>query len=142
MENKFKFNASEVVCNGIMVGCDSLLNEDNRSTLTTFLKTHFMMAPQEVILQELQDSGILDQDWIVGRRASDIDSIITRMVSGLVEYGHTKFAEFTGTRELTEMWINAQIKIMSAKDIITVMESALMDCASADHWYKYEKQWD
>lgn len=139
MENKFKFNASEVVCNGIMVGCDSLLNEDNKSTLTTFLKTHFMMAPQEVILQELQDSGVLDQDWIVGRRASDIDSIITRMISGLLEYA---LPNFDDSWELAGMWINAQIEMMSAKDIITVMESALMDCASADHWYKYEKQWD
>jgi hypothetical protein len=39
------------------------------------------------------------------------------------------------------MWMNAQINNMTAKDIITVLESALMDCATADHWYTFEKEY-
>lgn len=142
MKNNFKFEAKEVICNGNVGGCARILTEENMSTLRAFLKTHFMMAPQEVILKELEDSGVFDENWIIGSRAGDIDEIIYRMVSGLVEYGHTKFAEFTGTNELTEMWINAQVKMMTAKDIITIAESALIDCATADYWYAYEKQWD
>jgi len=138
MNNDFKFDSQEVICNGITVGAVGTLNEDNRSTLEAFIKTHFMMSPPEVILKELEDSGMFTSDWIIGSRASSIDSIITRMVSGLFEYGMSKFQN----KELTVMWINSQVKMMTARDIINILESALMDCASADHWYKYEKQWD
>lgn len=146
MKNDFKFEAKEVICNGNIAGCARILTEENASTLRAFLKTHFMMAPQDVILKELEDSGVFDENWIIGRRAGDIDEIINRIVSGLMSYGLRKFAENGGTykahRELAEMWINAQIKMMTAKDIITITESALIDCATADYWYTYEKQWD
>ena len=104
-----------------------------------------MMLDKQALLQELEDSGLIDGRWIIGRRASDTEQIIDRMVSGLMSYGLRKFAQNGGTykahRELSEMWINAQINMMSAKDIITIMEKALIDCAEADHWYTYEKQW-
>lgn len=138
MEKDFKFNASEVKCNGVYAGSMGILNEEDRSILRTFLKTHFMMAPQEVILKELSDSGLIDGEWMVGARVNSIDAIMSRMLSGLLEYATT---EFDGNSTLAEMWINAQVKIMTAKEIITVMESALIDCATADHWYTYEKQW-
>jgi hypothetical protein len=133
-----EFNATEVKCNGILVGAVQSLTEDNISKLKVFLKTHFMMTDQATILQELEDSGILIEPWIVGRRVSDIDSIITRMASGLMKYATSKFED----KLLAEMWINSQLDMMTAKQIITVMESALIDCATADHWYTYEKQWD
>ena len=133
----FKFNAAEVVCNGISIGAKSTLTEDNYQTLSTFLKTHFMMSPQNVILEELNDSNRIQYNWMVGRRVKSIDDIITRMVSGMYTYAQTKFEK----RELSEMWINAQIKMMTAADIITVMEKALIDCATADYWYTYEKDW-
>ena len=41
--------------------------------------------------------------------------------------------------EISEMWINAQVDMMSAKDIITILEKALIDCATADYYYNYEK---
>ena len=145
MNNKFQFNASEVTCNGNIGGCAVVLTAENKSILSTFLKTHFMMAPQQVILQELEDSDMISADWIIGRRAGDIDEIINRMVSGLVCYALDKFQSDGGTykahRELADMWVNAQVKMMSAKDIITIMEKALADCAEADHWYTYEKEW-
>ena len=40
----FKFNASEIVCNGITGGAAQLLTQENYQTLSAFLKTHFMMA--------------------------------------------------------------------------------------------------
>ena len=138
MENNFKFNASEVKCNGVYAGSMGILNEEDRSILRTFLKTHFMMSPPEVILNELNDSGLIEDRWIVGSRVNNIDAIMSRMLSGLLEYAIDKF---DGNSTLAEMWINAQVKMMTAKEIITIMESALIDCATADHWYTYEKQY-
>lgn len=146
MTKDFTFKASEVKCNGLIGGCGTVLTEENKSKLKVFLNTHFMMVDKETILQELEDSNLIDGRWIIGSRASDTDNIIDRMVSGLMSYGLLKFGQNGGTykahRELSEMWINAQINTMTAKDIITIMEKALVDCAEADHWYTYEKEWE
>jgi hypothetical protein len=142
MKNKFEFNAQEVVCNGIVAGCGTVLTEKNQSILKTFINTHFLMVDKKQLLQELEDSNRIIDPWIVGSRAGDTDAIISRMVSGLLQYAYAKFNYVEGYQKLSEMWINAQVEMMSAKDVITIMESALIDCATADHWYMYEKQWD
>lgn len=136
--NNFKFNAEEVVCNGILVGARQVLTEDNYQTIKAFIKAHYMMSPPEIILEELNNSGMIQSDWMVGRRTSSLEDVITRMISGLYSYSQSKL----NSRELAEMWMNAQIQMMSAKEIITVLEKALIDCATADYWYTYEKQWD
>lgn len=134
---EFQFNASEVECNGITIASNNALTEDSYQTLSVFLLTHFMMTPRETILEELNDSGRIGQNWMVGRRVMDNDAIMTRMTSGLYNYAMKKL----NNRELSIMWINAQIKMMTASDIITIMESALIDCATADEWYTNEKDW-
>jgi hypothetical protein len=146
MNKDFSFKASEVTCNGNIGGCATVLTDSNMAKLKTFINTHFMMVDKETILQELEDSNLIDGRWIIGSRASSTEEIIYRMVSGMMSYGLRKFAQNGGTykahRELSEMWINAQVNMMSAKDIITIMEKALVDCAEADHWYTYEKEWE
>lgn len=134
----FKFNASEVVCNGITGGAAQLLTQENYQTLSAFLKTHFMMASKKQILEELQDSEQLQDNWHIGSRVEDNDKILTRMASGLFNYS---IDMFKGENHLAEMWMNAQVGMMTAKDIITIMESALIDCATADHWYTFEKEY-
>lgn len=145
MTKDFKFNVEEVSCNGIIGGCATVLSTENHNKLKTFINTHFMMTPKEVILQELEDSNLIEGRWMIGKRTQDTDQIINRVVSGLLTYGLHKFGQNGGTykahRELSEMWINAQVHMMTAQQIINLTEKALIDCASADHWYTYEKEW-
>lgn len=140
-----KFNASEVTCNGNIGGSALILNDDNKAKIKAFMMTHFMMTDRRTILQEMQDSDMLEDSWIVGSRANSIDAVYCRFTSGLLSYALKKFGVNGGTykaqRELSEMWINSQIKMMSAKDIIIVLEKALADCARADYYYTYEKDW-
>lgn len=142
MTTNLKFNVEEVKCNGTVGGASTILNQDNEARIKAFMKTHFMMTDRQVILQELQDSGILQGDWIVGSRCNSIQTLYCRMTSGLLEYGLKKFTS-TGTykaqRENAEMWINAQVHMMTARDIINVLEKALMDSATADYYYSFEK---
>jgi hypothetical protein len=146
MTKDFTFKADEITCNGLIGGCGTVLTQENRSKLKVFLNTHFMMLDKHALLKELEDSNLIDGRWIIGSRASNTDDIIDRMVSGLMSYGLRKFGQNGGTykahRELSEMWINAQVNMMTAKDVITIMEKALVDCAQADHWYTYEKEWE
>lgn len=146
MTNQFEFNANEVVCNGTIGGCRTTVSAENNMKLLAFLNTHFMLTDKKLLLQELEDSGRFQEPWAqwhIGHRVSNTQQIVDRMTSGLISYGLRKFAENGGTykahQELTEMWVNAQIKMMSAKDIITIMESAIIDCATADHYYTFEK---
>lgn len=144
MTTNFKFNVEEVKCNGTIGGSANILNQENEGKVKAFMMTHFMMTDRQVILQELQDSGILEGNWIVGSRCNSIQTLYCRMTSGLLSYGLTKFTS-TGTykaqRENAEMWVNAQVKMMTAKDLINVLEKALMDAASADYHYSFEKMW-
>ena len=145
MVNQFQFNASEVKCNGTIGGCRTVLTQENNAKLLTFLATHFMLTDKKSLMQELEDNDMVNMNWEIGIRSSDNQAIIDRMVSGLVSYGLKKFGQNGGTykaqRELSEMWINAQVKMMTAKDIITIAEKALIDCATADYYYAYEKMW-
>jgi len=144
MTTDFKFQAAEVKCNGTIGGSANVLNQENEQRVKAFMMTHFMMTDRQVILQELQDSGILEGNWIVGSRCNSIQTLYCRMTSGLLSYGLNKFIS-TGTykaqRENAEMWVNAQVKMMTAKDLITILEKALMDAASADYHYSFEKMW-
>lgn len=142
MKKDFTFIASEVTCNGNVPNCANILTADNMSTIKTMLNIHFMGAPQDVILKELADSDLIDGRWCIGKRAGETDEIIYRMVSGMINYATSKFeGDFQTRKSLAEIWINAQVEMMSAKDMITIMEKALVDCAQADHWYTYEKQY-
>lgn len=144
MTTNFKFNVEEVKCNGTIGGAAMILNQENEAKVKAFIMTHFMMTDRQVILQELQDSGILEGDWIVGSRCNSIQTLYCRMTSGLLSYGLKMFTS-TGTykaqRENAEMWINAQVKMMTAKELINVLEKALMDAATADYHYSFEKMW-
>lgn len=144
-KQQFKFNASEVTCNGNIGGSANVLTPENTAKLTAFLNMHFMMVDKKVLLQELEDSDRINMCWEVGTRASSTVEIINRMVSGLVTYGLKKFTtvspSYREQRTLAEMWVNAQVNKMTAAEIITIMEAALIDCATADYYYSYEKQW-
>lgn len=145
MTKQFEFNASEVICNGMIGGVRDSITVSNNARLTTFLNTHFMMVDKKALLQELEDSNRINMNWEVGSRTQNTQTIIDRMVSGLISYGLKKFGANGGSykaqREMAEMWVNSQIKMMTAKDIITIMEAAIIDCATADYHYAYEKMW-
>ena len=145
MTTQIEFNANEVKCNGTIGGAALVLNQENNAKLTTFLNMHFMMVDKKTLLQELEDSNMINMNWEVGSRCNSTKTIINRMVSGLMSYALIQFGKNGGTykaqREISEMWINAQVNKMTAKEIITIMEKALIDCATADYYYAYEKMW-
>ena len=145
MTNQFEFNANDVKCNGNIGGAALILNKENNAKLTTFVNTHFMLTDKKALLEELDDSGMINQRWYIGSRASSTEHLVHRIASGLVTYGLIKFGKFGGTykaqREMAEMWANAQVNKMTAGEIITILEKALIDCATADHYYSFEKMW-
>lgn len=133
-----KFNSEEVVVNGVLSGARKFLNEENTSTLKAFMNLHFMMTPKQTILQELHDSEIIEGQWMLGDRTQSNEEILLRMISGLVDYSRKQCDH---DNELATIVMNEQVKMFKAKDIINVLEKALANCASADYYYTYEKDW-
>lgn len=145
MENQYTFKTSEITCNGNIGGCATILTQDNMAKLRTFINEYFTAFSKQDVLKELEAKNKVDKNHIIGRRASDTDEIIYRMSSGMMSYALQMFGKNGGTykahRELSEMWINAQVKMMEPVDIITIMKKAIADCAEADYYYEFEKVW-
>lgn len=141
----FTFKASEITCNGTIGGCALALSEENETKLKSIIIEHLSKNDRVLILKDLEKSGTIDKDWVVGSRTESVQTLYCRMVSGLIAYGLKKFGKNGGTykahRETSEMWINAQVSMMNYQDAVVILEKALADCARADHWYSFEKQW-
>lgn len=77
------------------------------------------------------DSDIADQgEFLKGSRYND-DARIARMVVGDI-YGECGFNQEKAA---------AKFLSLNSTEIEPYIKKAVMDSASADHWYTYEKQW-
>jgi hypothetical protein len=132
-----KFISSEIKVNGTVSDRNDYVNENTRNLIKTYLKTHLMLTPVSVIVEELIDSGFEDPVYI-GPRTSDVDSILNRITSGLSKYGQSKF-EYGTEPILIASWIEANVSMMTARKLINLIEIAILDCATTDYWYAFEK---
>lgn len=130
--NPIQFDASEVKCNGIS---HSFISESNRSIIQTYISTYRQTTDFSEIVENLEADG---WNYYYGSRCKDDSTIAVRITSGLTEYAKNQW----NNPELAEMWINAQIENISAKNMNILIHEALRDCSSADHWYMFEKEWN
>ena len=77
-------------------------------------------------------------DFYAGMRFSDNEAVVMRAMSAL----NVAAFELTEDIEEAHQLIYDFINNISGKDMDIIILDSLMDCAGADHWYKYEKQWD
>ena len=77
-------------------------------------------------------------DLYPGTRFSNNDQVATRILSAVNEHAFT----LTDNAEEAHQIIYDFFENISGKEMDTLIFDGLRCCASADHWYKYEKQWD
>jgi hypothetical protein len=77
-------------------------------------------------------------DLYAGTRFSNNDQVATRILSAVNEHAFT----LTDNAEEAHQIIYDFFENISGKEMDTLIFDGLRCCASADHWYKYEKQWD
>jgi len=130
-----EFNVNEVMCSGFLMGAKGRINQDNLMILQTFVNTHLAFTPARVILKELVDSEISDTFVHVGLRVNDNEGLLERMITGLICYGESKFED----KALAKSWIDAQINKMTAREMIILLEKAIIDAASSDYYYEIEE---
>lgn len=89
-----------------------------------------------------------DPDFFAGRRFRDNESVVTRIAAALTaaaaqEYLKKPYHSIEETDiELLEMSILAFVESLSGSEMDKLLIEGLRDCASSDHWYTFEKQWD
>jgi len=134
-----EFIPSEIKVNGTASDRNEYVNVNTQSFIKTYLNTHLMLTPVELILEELIDSGFSEPVYI-GERTKNVDTIMDRITSALSEYGQSQF-EYGTEPILIASWIEANVSKMFAKELINLIETAIIDCATADHWYTFEKEY-
>jgi len=129
-----KFNVNEVRCNGVGgSGYQAVLKHKD--------------AIQE-ICQDVRDLIGIEKLWELataepnvdyhqGTRFNSVEDNAYRLITGLASH----VAEYIPTSELIEMHVGAILPMLTMDEKVYMVLDALRDCAGADHWYTFEKDW-
>jgi len=121
-----------------LVGISSIrqiIDTRNTNRIHTFVALLNDREPVEQKIQEWAKEG--EENLYYGTRSKDVTAIVDRITSALAHHAVSSF----DSELLAEMWINAQVEQMSGRELATLANIAIKDCASADHWYSFEKQY-
>ena len=134
---EYTFNANEVHCNGVGdYGYQSAI-KSKELIEATILKVRLDLGIEKIwnMIIEADPSG----DYHQGHRFNTIDNLVSRLATGLGNWAYKAFGE---NPELIEMQVRNVLETLSYDDAITIVVDAHRDCAGADHWYTFEKDWD
>lgn len=135
-------NAESIKCNGLTGGFGNA-TLSVQSTIQTAVSL-FRMRHDDIL--EMLPHG----DYHPGTRFKSDEDVTKRICSGLYE---AAIQEVTGKswpshnatpEQFVEvvMMIENFIENISGSDMDIIILEGMRDCASADHWYTFEKQWD
>jgi hypothetical protein len=131
----YTFNASEIQCNGVGdYGYQAALKSKD------LIESTILQVRSDLGLDEIWNritTAHPNADYHQGSRFNDIDRLTARLATGLGNWAWNKFE----TEELVEMNVKHILETISYDDAITIVVEAHRDCADADHWYTFEKEW-
>jgi len=135
MNMEYTFNANEVHCNGVGgYGYQAALKSKDLIE-STILKVRLDLGLNEIWSRIIAADP--NGDYHQGSRFNHLDNIVSRLTTGLGNWAWNKFEN----EELVEMNIKHILETISYDDAITIVVDAHRDCAGADHWYTFEKDW-
>ena len=132
---EFNFKANQVHCNGI-----GGYGYQPANKYLTAIKAVVNEVLATMTLDELYEkaSAASDGPCHPGTRFKDSDAIAARLVTGIGNYIWPKFENDA----MTEMYVGALLQRLTAAEKLTMVVDAARDCAEADHWYTFEKEWN
>lgn len=132
----------QIKCNGISYSYPARLAAP---TIETALSIFRMRFNNSEIFEMFPKN---DPDFFAGRRFRDNEAVVTRIAAALTEAAAQEYLkkpyhaiEETDI-ELLEMSILAFVESLRGSEMDKLLVEGLRDCASSDHWYTFEKQWD
>ena len=134
-----------IISNGI--SHHSSIKEVVGGTLSTAISLYKMRHNEQEIFSKFPEGS-----YHPGRRFNDNDDVVIRICSALSrtarkEYLNNKTAylnkDMSESDELMLQGIvNSFVDSLSGKEMDMIILDALRDCASSDHWYTFEKEWE
>lgn len=111
-----------------------------QSILEAAIAIYRMRFTNEEIFNSFED----DDNYHLGVRFSDNNTVAVRIMSAITREASASFGETEDPERGIKLakYIEEWFESLTAADIDTLILDGMRDCASADHWYKYEKQWD
>jgi len=134
-------NVESIKCNGLIGGYgNATLNVQSTIQIAVAL---FRIRHENIF--EMMPAG----EYHAGSRFTSDENVTNRICSGLYEAAihevtgkHWPYRASEGEFVQTVLIIENFIENISGKDMDALILEGMRDCASADHWYTFEKQWD
>ena len=90
------------------------------------------------MIEHSKETGRYDSlGYHAGRRFSNVEDNSYRLISGIAKHVYSYMQD----DNLIEMHIGAILPMLTMDEKVYMVLDALRDCASADHWYTFEKDW-
>lgn len=134
-----KFIATKVKCNGTGgAGYQGALKHKD-TILKIVEEVRSSMSPESFwqLVQLQNQKEAYSAELYAGRRYNSNDDITYRLVSGLARHCYS----YLESDELIEMHLIHVLKTLSLEEKQYLVVDAARDCAGADHWYTFEKDW-
>jgi hypothetical protein len=132
-----KIEAEKVKANGISGRNPWPIVSKIKPIIETAISVYRLRNTNEEIFESISKLSP-NGDFYAGVRFTDNEAVVMRAISALNEAAFELTDNVEEAHELIYNFINN----INGKDMDIIILDSLMDCAGADHWYKYEKQWD
>ena len=134
----------QIKCNGYSFSAPT---KPSQPLLLTSIKLFRMRFSPEDIMAKID--AIQADDYYFGTRCRDDDNVYGRIASAITSAAIKEIYPESQNKvmeddqvSVLEGFISAFTESLSGSEMDALIIDAFRDCASADHWYKFEKQWD
>ena len=133
-----QFNYKEITCNGVGgSGYQSVLkHKDQIQSICQEVRDLLGDRLFDKMVAQAQERD-MDADFHTGRRYSSVEDNAYRLITGIAKHVWS----YLPNEHLAEMHVGAVLPMLTIDEKVYMVLDALRDCASADHWYTYEKDW-
>ena len=133
-----QFKVTEVECNGVGgYGYQAVLK--HKSQIDAICQEVRDLLGDKLWSSMIKQASGVDTytEYYAGSRYSNVEDNGYRLVTGIAKHVSTYLKD----DKLIEMHVGAVLNNLTRDEKVYLVLDALRDCASADHWYTFEKDW-
>lgn len=131
------FKASDIKATGTLLTASQYVDDSSIDYIKTYLQTYLIMNPLDSVIDKLY---IQNPDYGLGLHAGSItkDSnlLLENIASAIALHSVDKFED----PMMATAFNAAQIEMCSARDLNTIIENAILSCATQDHFNEFESK--
>ena len=130
-----KFNVNEVTCNGVGGHGYQAVLKHKDAILEICQDVRDLIGIEKLWELATADPNV---DYHQGTRFNSVEDNAYRLISGIANHVLLSICQ---TAVLLEMHVGAILPMLTMEEKVILVTDACRDCASADHWYTFEKDW-